>query len=258
MPTKTPSTAVAVKKTSGTLATTDVRAMLEAMVAQNAKKTAPAGGNAIRVTQDKHMILPDGSKTTEMQVVVIEFTSRNEFYEGAFDKNNIRPPACFAIGDVPTELVPSPNSPTKQAESCSVCPMNVFGSAGTGKACKNTRMLAVLPPDADESTPIWTIKVSPTAIKGFDGYVKNVQRMFGVPPVGVVTTVTFDENADYAQLKFSDPTPNENAGIHLARLTEAREILATEPDVSAFDAPAATPTRKGAAPAKRHPAVARR
>lgn len=250
---KKTSTAVAVKKTSN--AVVDVKAMLQAMVAANAKKTAPAGGNAIRVTQDKHLLLPDGSKTDELQVVIVEFTSRNEFYDGAFDKNNIRPPACFAIGDVPSELVPSANSPEKQADSCAECPMNLFGSAGNGKACKNTRLLAVLPADAEEDTPIWTIKVSPTAIKGFDGYVRNVQRVFGVPPVGVVTTIAFDENAEYAQLKFSDPVPNENAAVHLARVDEAKEILMTEPDVSTFNAPAA-PARK-AAPARR-PAVARR
>lgn len=251
---KAPTTAVAVKKTSA--AVVDVQAMLQAMVAANAKKTAPAGGNAIRVTQDKHLMLPDGSKATEIQVVIIDFTSRNEYYDGAFDKNNIRPPACFAIGDVPSELVPSANSPEKQADSCAECPMNQFGSAGAGKACKNTRVLAVVPADADENDPIWTIKVSPTAIKGFDGYVRNVQRMFGVPVVGVITTISFDENSDYAQLKFSDPVPNENAGIHLGRIDEAKELLAQEPDVSTFAVAAAAPVRK-AAPARR-PAVARR
>lgn len=251
---KSASTAVAVKKTSTAVA--DVQAMLQAMLASNAKKTAPAGGTAIRVTQDKQLLLPDGSKTTELQVVIVDFTSRNEYYDGPFDKNNIRPPVCFAIGDVPTELVPSANSPEKQANSCAECPMNAFGSDGNGKACKNTRLLAVLPPDATEDTPIWTIKTSPTAIKGFDGYVRNVQRVFGVPPVGVVTTISFDENSTYAQLKFSDPEPNNNAAVHLARVEEAKEILAQEPDVSQYAIAAAAPARK-AAPARR-PAVARR
>ena len=255
--TKKPSTAVAVTNTA--VAVVDVKAALAAMIEANAKKTAPAGGNAIRVTQDKHMVLPDGSKTTTIQVVIVDFASRNEFYENPYDKNNIRPPACFAIGDVPSELVPSASSPEKQAESCAICPNNAFGSAGAGKACKNTRFLAVLPPDAEEDTPIWTIKVSPTAIKNFDSYVKNVQRMFGVPPLGVITTVSFDENSDYSQLKFSDPVPNENAAVHLARLEEAKEVLIAEPDVSTFATPAPAPARKGAAAAApRRPAVARR
>lgn len=248
------STAVAVQKPSGG-AVVSVQEMMAAQLAALQGKTAPVGGNMIRVTQDKQFILPDGSKTPgPLQLVIVDFNSRNTFYEGAFDKNNISPPACFAIGDIPLKLIPSENSPVKQADSCAECPMNAFGSAGTGKACKNSRMLAVLPPDADEDTPMWTLAVSPTAIKGFDGFVKNVQRMFSVPPVGVVAEVSFDENETYARLKFGDAEPNGNAAVHLSRLEEAKELLAVEPDVSSFGQ---QPAKKVAAPARR-PAVARR
>lgn len=247
---KKASTEIAVKKNTGIVS---VAEQMAAMLAANAAKTAPAGGNSIRITQDKHMVLPDGSKTADpIQVVIVEFNSRNEYYAGAYDPKNIQPPNCFAIGDIPKDMAPSANAPDRQSDSCASCPMNEFGSKGAGKACKNVRMLAVLPVDATDDTPIWTIKVSPTAIKGFDGYVKNVQRMFGVPPVGVVTTISFDEASDYAQLKFSDPVPNENAAVHLGRLEEAREILNAEPDVSGFQA---QPVRM---PARRGPAVARR
>jgi len=248
------STAVAVKKPAGG-SVVSVQEMMAAQLAALQSKTAPAGGNMIRVTQDKQFILPDGSKTPgPLQLVIVDFTSRNTFYEGAYDKNNIVPPTCFAIGDIPLKLVPSENSPVKQADSCAECPMNAFGSAGAGKACKNSRLLAVLPPDADEDTPMWTLATSPTAIKGFDGFVKNVQRMFGVPPVGVVATVSFDDAVDHACLKFSDAEPNGNAGVHLARLEEAKEMLAAEPDVSSYgQAPA-----KKTAPARRPTAGARR
>lgn len=254
MATKKTSTAVAVKPANSVVS---VKEMMAAQLAALGQKTAVSTGNAIRVTQDKQFILPDGSKTPDpIQVVIVDFTSCNEFYEGAFDPKNITPPACFALGDIPTTLVPSANSPAKQSDSCAECPNNAFGSAGAGKACKNTRKLALLPVDAEEDTPIWTIKVSPTAIKGFDGYVKNVARMFQVPPVGVVTTLSFDENQTYAALKFSDPTPNEDAAAHLARMDEAREILAAEPDVSGFQAPVKAPGRTVKAPGR--PAVARR
>lgn len=252
MTTRKASTEVAVKKSA---AVVDIQALLAKQIEALKNKTAAAGGSAIRITQDKHFVMPDGSKTADpIRVVIVDFTSRNEYYEGNFDKNNIMPPACFAIGDIPSQLVPSDNSPNKQSDSCATCPMNQFGSRGAGKACKNQRVLAVLPPDADPETPIWTIKVSPTAIKNFDGYVKNVARLFGVPPVGVVTTVSFDESTDYACLKFSDPEPNERVADFMARLEEAKEILAQEPDVSGYEAPVA---RKPAAMARR-PAVARR
>ena len=153
---------VALKKTSG--AVVDIQAALRAQAAAVADKTAPASGISIRVTQDKQCVLPDGQKTSELDVVIVDFVSRNEFYEGAFDKDNMSSPACFAIGNIPAKLIPSANSPQAQCEDCASCPMNAFGSAGKGKACKNMRLLAVMPPDADEDTPLWLMKVSPTAL----------------------------------------------------------------------------------------------
>lgn len=262
------STAVAVKPAvKGTVSVADATAKMQAMLAANQNKTGAVGGNGIRVTQDKQFILPDGSKTPgPLQAVIVDFTSMNAFYENDFDKNNIVPPNCFSIGDIPLKMVPSSNSPDRQADDCNDCPMGAWGSGKNGgKACKNSRVLAVQlaipdPENGDqltvfEDTPVWILKTSPTAIKGFDGYVKNVQRMFGVPPIGVITTIGFDENQTYAALTFGDPVVNEFAGISLERLDEAKEMLHAEPDVSSFGQTPA-PAKK-AAPARR-PAVARR
>lgn len=262
------SAAVAVKApVKGTVSVADSMAKMQAMLAANAEKTAPVGGNAIRVTQDKQFVLPDGSKTPgPIQVVIVDFTSMNAFYENDFDKNNIVPPNCFSIGDIPLKMVPSANSPDKQADDCASCPMGAWGSGKNGgKACKNSRVLAVqlVVPDPEngdvptvfEDTPVWTLKTSPTAIKSFDGYVKNVQRMFNVPPVGVITTVGFDENVTHAALTFSEPVLNEFVEVSLARLEEAQEAIRVEPDVSSFGQ---TPAPKKAAAPARRPAVARR
>lgn len=228
------STAVAVKKPSSANIVS-IQAALKAQAESMGDRTAPAGGNAIRVTQDKQFLLPDGTKTPgPLELVVVDFTCKNAFYEGAFDPKNIAPPACFAIGNNPLKMTPSKNAPLAQATDCQVCPMNVFGSDGNGKACKNSRILAVLPPDADENTPMWTLATSPTANKGFDGFVTSVARVFQVPPVGVIATVGFDANETYAKLVFSNPVPNPQLAIHFARQDEAAAMLAVEPDVSKF------------------------
>jgi hypothetical protein len=248
------STAVAVKKT-GQLA--DVKSIQEALkkqAADLANKVAPASGITIQVTQSKQFKFPDGNTADTFQGVIVDFVSANLFYEGAYDKDNIQPPACFAIGESPLTLVPSDNSPVKQSDQCKGCPMNDFGSAGKGKACKNTRVLAVLPPDADADTPIWLLKVSPTALKRFDSYVRSVASAFGMPPVAVVTTFGFDEGSDYASLTFSDPQANENIAICYERQEEAKKLLFTEPDVSQFQAE----QPKGKAPAKKVAAGGRR
>ena len=238
-------TAVAVKTVGSNVVSIQeqLRAQAEAM----SEKTAPAGGNQIRMEAGQ-FTLPDGTKTPgPLELVIVDFASRHNFYEGKYDPKNIAPPACFAIGTNPLKMTPSKNAPVPQASDCQSCAMNMFGSDGNGKACKNSRMLAVLSPDADEDTPMWLLQVSATALKGFDGLVTSVARVFQTPPVGVVVTVSLNPAVTYPQLVFSDPQPNANVGVHFARQEEAKAMLTVEPDVSKYEAPKAAPRGKVAA-----------
>jgi hypothetical protein len=240
-------TAVAVKKAGNIV---DIRALLAKEIEGLASRVGTPGGDSIKVTQDKKFEFPDGTKSTgPIKLVIVDFVSVNKFYEGAYDPNAIVPPACFAIGQNPTQLVPSKNSPVAQCSSCSACAMNQFGSAGAGKACKNSRVLAVLPPGAVEDTPLWILNVSPTALKSFDAYVTSVARSFQLPPVSVVTEVSFDDSVTYASLRFGNPEPNENLVVCFGRKEEAMARLLTEPDVSQYDAPA--PPKKAVSPGRR-------
>jgi hypothetical protein len=235
------STAVA-KKPSG--AVISIQEMLKAQAASMNERVQPAGGNRIRANKGK-FVLPDGTETDKpLELVIVDFVVTHKFYEDKYDPKNIVPPACFAIGSNPNQMVPSNNAPNKQCDTCRGCPMNEFGSDGNGKACKNGRLLAVLPPDATESTPLWLLEVSPTAIKGFDGYVGSVARLYQMPPVGVVTTVQLDPNVEYAKLTFSDPQPNENLELCFSRQEEAKALLQTEPDVSSYKTVAKPTPRK--------------
>lgn len=252
---KAAGTAVAVKASSNIVS---IQEQLRAQAAALNDRIAPPTGISIKLTQDKKFQLPDGTKVEgPLDLVVVDFVSRNEFYEGAYDPNAISPPACFAIHPEPKSMVPSANSPNKQNDDCTSCPMNQFGSSGKGKACKNTRFLAVLPPDADADTPLWMLKVSPTAIKGFDSFVSSTVRTFQTPPVGVVVSVDFNPAETYASLTFSDVRPNDNLAVHFSRQEEAKELLAAEPDVSSYAAPAPArnarpvPARKVAAAGRR-------
>ena len=244
------STSVAVKKpVSGAIVS--IKEQLAAQAAAMSERTAPPGGNKIKLAPGS-MTLPNGTKTPgPIEVVVVDFIAKNSFYEGAYDPSNIAAPVCFAIGTNPLKMVPSANSPVPQAATCAECPMNQFGSAGNGKACKNERVLAVLPPDADANTPMWTMGVSPTGLKGFDGYVNSVARAFQAPPVGVVTTVGLDETKTYAALVFSDAQPNPNLAEHFARQGEARAMLTVEPDVSGYAAKPAKKVANGRTPIRR-------
>lgn len=239
-----------------------VKDMMAKQIASLADKTQPATGNKIRVTQDKQFVLPDGTKTRDpLSVVIIDFCSRNLFYLGAYDKDNIQPPACFAIGENPKKLVPSANSPEKQSDDCVDCPNNAWNSAGdgkAGKACKNTRLMAVLPPDAAPGDPMWLLEASPTAIRGFDGYVNGLATRMNLAPFAVVTTVTFDDSKEYASLVFENPEPLDDPQPFADRIEEAKTMLYAEPDVSSYGQQPARKTipvkaapRKGTVAARR-------
>lgn len=243
----TASTAVAVKKSANIVSIQDA---LRAQVEDLNNRVAPATGNMIRATQDKKFILPDGTKTEgPLQLVIVDFVGNNNYYPEGFDPNNIVPPVCYSLGKNIKTMAPMANSPEPQSDSCATCPQNAWesGKGGKGKACNNERLLAVLPPDADADTPIWLLKASKTAIKGFDSYVAGIARTFQSMPISVVTTVGFNDAVTYPSLEFTDPAPNPNIAEHFARQAEAAELLNRERDMSGYEAPVKAPaSRKGA------------
>ena len=245
---KSPSTAIAVKKST---AVVDIQGLLAASRAALDGRTASATGNQIK-TSGKMFTFPDGRKAATADLVIVDFVSRNEFFDRPFDKDDITPPACFAIGNIIKDLVPSDNSPDKQADECKTCPMNEFGSKGKGKACANTYMLAVLPPDADDTTQIYTLKVSPTGRKSFEAFVAGIKVMQSSPVENVVS-LGFNSDEDYPQLVFGEVVPNDNVGAHIVRAAEARATLEAEPDVSSY-APVVVVTK----PAGKRPAAGAR
>lgn len=246
---KSPSTtAVAVKKST---AVVDIQAMLKASRESLDGRTASGTGNQIK-TDGKMLTFPDGRKAVGGDFVIVDFVSRNEFYDRDYDRDNIVPPACFAIGTVIKDLAPSDNSPVKQADVCKECPMNEYGSKGKGKACSNCYLLAVLAPDSSKEDPLFILKVSPTGRKSFDAFVAGVRAMQSSPVENIVN-VSFSAAVTYPQLVFGEVLPNDNVGAHIIRMDEAKTILKQEPDVSSY-APAA-PVK---AAARRAPAVARR
>ena len=197
-----------------------------------AKISAPSG-DRIRMVGSQKFVLPDGTEAAEIEGVVVDFMSANLFFEGAFDPKNPAPPGCFAVGPEPSTLVPTNNSPNKQAETCAVCPNNQFGSNGAGKACKNTRLLAIQPLEGGDH---YVLSVPPTSIKEFDKYVSTLAAKHRMPPIGVLTKVTLDHNVTYSAPRFDivRPLTNEEIGPMMEGRLAARERLVAEPDFSQY------------------------
>lgn len=213
--------------------------------AEIAKRIAAPTGDRIRFNANRAFITPDNMEGEELEVVIVDFVSSNLFYGGPYDRDNPQPPGCFAIGPEPSMLVPSRNSPNRQADTCATCPNNQFGSSsnGKGKACKNTRLLALVPASAldtpKEEAPIWVLSVPPTSLKAFDSYAHSLAAKHKTVPAGVITNISLDPASSFAAPRFRvvRPLQSKELGVFLSRREEAEKRLAAEPDVSQYVAP---------------------
>jgi hypothetical protein len=207
-----------------------------ALAAQFSKNIGAPSGNKIRTTQDKKFLLPDGEKVEVLDAVIVNFGSSNTFYAEAFNRNKVTPPACFALGMDPRTMIPSENSLDRQADACNECPNNQWGSGngGKGKACRNSRVIALMPTNADEESPIWILQTSPTAIKHFDDYVRNLTNR-GIPPLGVITQIYFDPGSTFASLRFraTAKLADEALPVYASRVKTAEQVLMAEPEYNA-------------------------
>lgn len=223
-------------------------------------------GNRIKVEATGEFILPDGMNLgSEIQVVVIDFVSRNTFYSGPYNPSNPSPPDCYAISKDLSSMAPEQDSPNLQHGDCRTCPLNQFGSGNNGKskACKNTRELAVRVidpenPEYDPSAPIYTLSLPPTAIRSFDGAVATIMRSLAGPPLKAILTVSARNKGTYAEITFTDPMPNPDYAQDFARRGEVQDVLFRKPDFSAYEAKGPARGRAPVAAPRRAVAGARR
>lgn len=185
----------------------------------------------------------------QMAVVIIDAILENVFYEGAYDADNPAPPTCFALGRDDAEMAPHETvveAGQAQNETCRGCANNEWGSAerGRGKACRNTRRLALIPAgtidvsngrfspfvDADhfETAAIGYLKVPVTSVKAYATYVKQVAGALRRPPHGVFTRVRVVPDAS-TQLKVLfeplDAVPPGIIPVLMKRHEEAKAVI---------------------------------
>jgi len=255
---------MAAKKSSGTAVApraqvqlpAEVQAQMAADIAAFQSRMSAPTGNRIAVTQDKKFRNAAGDKYDSLSGVIVDFVAKKAWYEGAYDKDHIVPPNCFALGFVPHDaLEPSENSPEVQCEDCKSCPKNAFKSAdnGKGKACKDSYILALLPPDAEEGAPLVTLELSATAIKPFEKYVRDLARDFGKAPYCFVTEFFFDAKSDFPSVRCGNPQAADGNLIALAysMREEANKLLSAEPSVAEFEEKVVA--KRNAKPSKKAP-----
>jgi len=197
------------------------------------------------------------------------------WYEKGFEEGTKAAPDCFSANGV----TPDPTSTKKQANVCATCPRNAFGSAvkqdgtaGKGKACSDSKRLAVVPL-ADINNEMlggpMMLRVPAGSLNEVATYGEGVRKL-GFPYYGVATRMSFDPADAYPKLLFAPirPLTDEEATKVMALRGDARvdRILAeTEYETSppaeqpaglAFETPAPAQAPAGGTPTPA--AIARR
>jgi len=135
----------------------------------------------------------------KMNVVVLDHILEYTYYVDGYDADNPQPPDAYALGRDENTLRWHENSiPEYAGELCKDSDINQWGSAekGRGKACKNQRRLALLTEDEaadvesiEEATPVF-LRIPVTSVKGWAGYVRQLEKTLQRPPLGVVTEIS--------------------------------------------------------------------
>jgi hypothetical protein len=181
----------------------------------------------------------------KLDCIIIASTHVNLFYAGKYDPDALASPICYAYGDKDSEMAPHESSAQPQAESCSVCPHNQFGSADNkkGKACKNSRHLALIPastkPEDVATVEVAISKVPVTSVKAYSTYVHKIRTLYNRPPLGLITEISVTPDVktqfkvNFVQKELVD---TGIIGALIQKSGECMDLLRKEYDVDVDDA----------------------
>lgn len=221
----------------------DIQKQLAAVTSDQTARIEKNAGQSIGIKGKKFAYKGDVIGRV-LSAVIVDFVRVNAFYDEAFHEDEVALPACMAISPHGQDMDPVDKSPRKQHEHCDGCPQNAWGSAdvGRGKACAEQYRLAIMilaPGETYANADMAVITCPPTTKKNFGTYVKSLNEKSGIPPLAVVTELTFDDDFDYSVLQFEVSKALKSAGELndiLSRRDEAREMLMTPPDFDANEA----------------------
>ena len=209
-------------------------------------------------------------------IIILDQIPANLYYAGSYDPNNPAPPDCYALGrfdaegnvvgvdtwDGRTELAPHKDCTGRKHTDCATCPLNAFKSAdnGKGKACQNTRRLAVIQAgtmqakgqfepftkaDQIEGSELAYVKVPVTSVKTLSKVVKDTATVLERPIWSMFTLLTSIPNPKggfpqfVQQYEVLQTIPNQLMDAVYKRVQEAQEDITF---------PFAPPSPRAAAP----------
>ncbi len=167
---------------------------------------------AISYRGERHTVLrlDDGTPSAFLDVVILDAAEcKSKSYYKTFDQNNSEGerPLCSSINGI----TPDPDSPEKQAETCALCPRNVFKTdpnGRRGKECTDYKRVAlvVLP---TQTKPIFGepllkpmfLRVPPASLTALATLGETMSRQ-GYDHYTYVTRITFNPDKGWPEMVF--------------------------------------------------------
>lgn len=171
-------------------------------LAQLAKQTEDAEkptGNFLTFKSGMMLFNDTPVPGNKMLAVAIDYLFENAYFPNKYDPSKIVSPICYAFARKEGDLRPYIEAEDPQHESCDGCPRNEWGSdpdGGRGKACKNTRRIALLHQDSltDEKTileaAVAICKIPVTSVKNWSTFANQCATVLKVPPLAVIAEVS--------------------------------------------------------------------
>lgn len=201
---KAPAKKTAAKKPGKAMVSWSEELAKRAQMAAAIEENVGQGGSFISLKGGRLTFQGAEIPGNKVNVVVIDHILEYSYYEGRYDPDNPAPPSAYALGRDENTIRWHENSiPEYAGELCKDSDINQWGSAeqGRGKAAKNQRRLALLTEDQIEDAetiegaqPAF-LKIPVTSVKGWAGYVRQLEKTLQRPPLGVVTEISIVPDA---------------------------------------------------------------
>ena len=182
---------------------------------------------------------PD-SPATAVQIVLLNANPHlsKVYYKDGYEDGSTEKPTCFSNDGIR----PSDESVQKQCKTCAACPHNVWGSGGggKGKACSDSRRVAVARADALDDPML--LRIPPASLKTLREHAETVAR-HGIPLNAVITKVSFDPAEATPRLLFTPESMLEEDYFYkaeeVAKSDQVQQIIGLASGPSEAPVPAA-------------------
>lgn len=200
--------------------------MKEQLVAMQ-EASPPSSRIKIRCTLDKKFDFPDGNvSSSPFEAVILDYAWQRAYYPKPYKRGEIEAPACWAkckSTESFETMKPDVSVKTKKSETtCSECTLGNFQDNQPPK-CKTSVRLALLSPDAEEDSPIWTLDISPTGLGAWKRYLQGLQNHMST----YLSIIGFDPKRDYPSIitKVAKDSTPELCAVAMAKRAEVAQIL---------------------------------